>query len=136
MTKPPPEFHQESSVLTVIQSKAGSEQPARPSATGEADLGVSLEVTLQEVNFWAYPEGQRSEVRCACLSSWMTQPSLTTRTRSDLGCSGWSQAGLVSAWVVVSNHLSGLGAGVGSGAPWCPRPLWGSTWELEDDATV
>lgn len=63
MTKPPREFHQESSVLTVIQSKAGSEQPARPSATGEADLGVSLEVTLQEVNFWAYPEGQRSEVR-------------------------------------------------------------------------
>lgn len=83
-----------------FKAKPASEQPVRPSVTGEADLGVSLEVTLQQVNFWAYPEGQRSEVRCACLSSWMTQPSLTTRTRSDLGCSGWSQAGLVSAWLV------------------------------------
>lgn len=98
-----------------FKAKPASEQPVRPSATGEADLGVSLEVTLQQVNFWAYPEGQRPVVRCACLSSWMTQPSLTTRTCSDLGCSGWSQAGLVSAWLVVSNHLSGLGARVGVG---------------------
>lgn len=45
-----------------FKAKPASEQPVCPSATGEADLGVSLEVTLQQVNFWAYPEGQRSGV--------------------------------------------------------------------------
>lgn len=64
-----------------------------------------------------------------------------TRTHSDLGCSGtqlWVESGwalCLPGWLV-SNHLSGLGARVGSEAPWCPHPLWGSTWELTDNAVV
>lgn len=87
-----------------FEAKPASEQPVCLSATGEADLVVSLEVTLLQVNFWVCPEGQRSEVRYACLSSWMTQPSLTTRTRSGLVCSGPALGGVrlgcVSAWLV------------------------------------